>query len=124
MSRVVRPRSVALFGLACLAGTVVLGLLHLAEPIAWIFGIAAIVALVGAYGYFAVSLLESGRKVAGWAVVWVPAFVLTATANPSIGIPEMLVATLIEVALLVGAVMLALRVGRWASVRYNLPYPA
>lgn len=124
MSRVVRPRSVALFGLACLAVAVVFGLLHLAEPVAWIFGIAAVVSFVGAYGYFAVSLLESGRKVAGWAVVWVPAFVLTVTANPSIGIPEMLVATLIEVALLVGAVMLALRIGRWASVRYDLPYPA
>lgn len=123
MSRVVRPRSVALFGLACLAVTVVLGLLGV-EPVAWIFGIAAVVAFVGAYGYFAVSLLESGRTVAGWAVVWVPAFVLTVTANPSIGIPEMLVATLIEVALLVGAVMLALRIGRWASIRYNLPYPA
>jgi hypothetical protein len=124
MSRVVRPRSVALFGLACLAAAVALSLLQLAEPIFWTLYVAAAVAFIGAYGYFAVSLLESGRKVLGWAAAWVPAVALTVAANPSIGIPEMLVATLIEVALLVGAVMLALRVGRWASVRYNLPYPA
>jgi hypothetical protein len=123
MPRVVRPRSIALVGIACLAVSVVLGLLHIVEPVAWAFAITAVVALVGAFGYFAVSLIESGHTITGLLIVWVPAAASTIATNPAISVPEMIIATLIEVVLLIGAMMLVLRIGRWASVRYSLPYP-
>lgn len=124
MSRVVRPRSVALFGLACLAVAVALGLLQLAEPVFWVIYTVAILSFIAAYGYLAVSFIGSGRKWVGWGLAWVPMLLISALATPPMGIVTVLFVSIIEAVVLVGAVMLALRIGRWASVRYNLPYPA
>lgn len=124
MSRVVRPRSVALFGLVCLAVAVALGLLQLAEPVFWVIYTVAILSFIAAYGYLAVSFIEAGRKWVGWGIAWIPMLLISALATPPMGIVSVLFVSVVEAVVLIGAVMLALRIGRWASVRYDLPYPA
>ena len=123
MSRVrqARPFTVFLLGLACLIGAVLLAFLQVAEPVFWLLYVVAVVAIGGAYLYFAVSLIESGRNVIGWAIVWLPTLALTVTTSPAIGVIPAIVVASIEAAIGVGVVMLVLRAARWAECRFNLP---
>lgn len=112
--RQVRPLSVFLFGCACLVGAVILAYVQVSEPLFWLFYVVGLLAVGIGYVYFAVTLIEQGRKAIGWALVWLPALALTATTAPSIGIlPAILVATL-ETGTAVGVVMLLIRAARWA----------
>jgi hypothetical protein len=115
--RQVRPLSVFLAGLACLLLALLLAFLQVAEPLFWLLFALAVLGMGGAYLYFAVSLIEQGRRAVGWALAWVPALALTVTTSPDIGVlPAVLVATL-EAGIAVGLVALALRAARWAEGR-------
>lgn len=115
--RQVRPLSVFLFGCACLVGAVILAYVQVSEPLFWLFYVVGLLAVGIGYVFFAVTLIEQGRKVIGWALVWLPALALTVTTAPNIGIlPAILVATL-EAGVAVGMVTLVIRIARLAQGR-------
>lgn len=115
--RQVRPLSVFVAGLACLLLALLLAFLQVGEVMFWLLYSIAIVCMGGAYLYFAVSLIEKGRRILGWALVWFPALSLTVTTSPAIDVlPAIMVATL-EAGIALGLVAVVLRAARWAEGR-------
>jgi hypothetical protein len=115
--RQVRPSSVFVAGLACLLLALLLAFLQVGEVLFWLLFVLAVLGMGGAYLYFAVSLIEDGRRVIGWALVWLPALAVTVTASPAIGLLPAVVAATLEAGIALGLVAVALRAARWAEGR-------
>jgi hypothetical protein len=113
----IRPGTVCFAGLACLLGALALAFLQVSETLYWLLFTLALLGVGGAYLYLAVSLIESGRRLLGGALAWLPALAVTVTTSPEIGVLPAIVAATLEAGLALGLVALVLRGARWAEGR-------